>query len=206
MIISSIKRKLNSKPMIFLFGMLLTLVVFAGVAYAQTTDPIMACVTRNGDVRIVWSIGACKKNEAPLTWNIEGPQGIPGEKGETGDTGSQGEQGIQGIQGERGIQGIQGEQGIQGLQGEQGDPGILGVYSSSETVEVAPYSHAFVDAYCQPGDYATGGGYGAELGLDPFVNIPNPVDSAEWWTAGAFNPTGAPLDVTAYVVCADVTP
>jgi hypothetical protein len=218
MFISSIKRKLSSKPMIFLLGMLLTLVLFAGVAYAQTTDPIMACVTRNGSVRIVWNTGACKSNESPLTWNIQGQPGPQGEKGDTGDTGPQGEQGLpgvdgedglpgdQGAQGEQGIQGPRGLQGIQGIQGVQGVPGVLGFYiNHSESVDVPPATIERIYAYCDTGDSATGGGWtmgGSVTSLNLFQMYP----VAGYYGFGAYNSGTGSLSVTAYVVCADTTP
>ena len=70
----------------------------------EPTGVIRACASNNG-IRIVSATEACKKNEAPITWNVQGP------KGETGAAGSQGAQGEQGIQ------------GIQGIQGEPGAPG-----------------------------------------------------------------------------------
>jgi hypothetical protein len=69
--------------------------VAAGATYATTslsgsaaaTSTIQACVKDNGDLHIVASTTECKRGERPLTWNVVGPQGVPGPQGEKGDDG-----------------------------------------------------------------------------------------------------------------------
>ncbi|MET8447288.1 hypothetical protein [Streptomyces sp. NPDC005209] len=70
-------------------------------------------------------------------------------------------------------------------------------------------------ASCDTGDIATGGGYFSESGADISLNRPVPNASGDTpvaWEVGRA-PTGPtapepapPNTVTAYVVCADITP
>ncbi len=63
-----------------LFAILLT-AAGAGVAIASSSGDgrIHACVGRGvGFVRIVAPGTGCQRNEAPITWNIQGPPGPPG--------------------------------------------------------------------------------------------------------------------------------
>src|SRR4051812_21638683 len=71
----------------------LSLVAFAAAADAQAPDVIRACVKASGDVRIMAANEACKPQETPLQWKVQGPQGVPGMNGTQGP---QGEPGIQG--------------------------------------------------------------------------------------------------------------
>ena len=58
-------------------------------ATAETTpDPVNACVTKStGAVRIVATTTLCKSSEARLSWNLSGPQGLPGTNGTDGVSG-----------------------------------------------------------------------------------------------------------------------
>lgn len=116
------------------------------------TSVLYACVKQEeGQIRMVSTLTACKKNETPVQWNVvgpQGPQGVPGISVTTaalavGDpncptggiavtavsgltyvcNGRQGPQGERGPQGETGPQGLQ---GVQGPQGQQGPPGEAG--------------------------------------------------------------------------------
>ena len=64
--------------------------VFATCGSAAA-DVINACITKStGQVRIVSTPAQCKSNEAPLTWNVNGPvgpQGPPGADGQPGPAG-----------------------------------------------------------------------------------------------------------------------
>ena len=119
------------------------------------TNVLYACVKQEeGQIRMVSTLTACKKNETPVQWNVvgpQGPQGVPGISVTTaavpvgspncptggiavtavsGQTyvcnGSQGPQGERGPQGDPGPQGQQGVQGPQGAQGPQGPAGDAG--------------------------------------------------------------------------------
>ena len=72
---------------------------------AQTSDVIRACVSNNGQLRIVTLNEACRSNEGTLEWNVQGPAGPQGPKGDPGPQGPRGEQGEQGPPGPQGAQG-----------------------------------------------------------------------------------------------------
>jgi len=58
---------------------------------ANSPTTLEACVNPgNGMMRLVDSSTACHNNETRVTWNIEGPQGPPGDPGPKGDPGPQG--------------------------------------------------------------------------------------------------------------------
>jgi type VI secretion system secreted protein Hcp len=68
-------------------------------AFARGSDAtqIHACVKDSGDVRIVSSAAACKKNENAIDWSVTGPagpQGLQGPKGDKGDKGDPGSAGV----------------------------------------------------------------------------------------------------------------
>jgi hypothetical protein len=130
-------------------------VLMAMTTSAQTPNTVYGCYKKNeGQLRRVDSLTDCKKDEIPITWNIQGPkgdkgdaglqgppglpgakgepgaQGIQGTKGDKGDTGAQGSQGTPGEKGDKGDNGDKGEQGLQGLKGDrgaQGEQGLQGI-------------------------------------------------------------------------------
>jgi hypothetical protein len=57
---------------------------------AGTAQVIHGCVKNNGSLRIVASSSSCSGNETPLSWNAQGPQGVPGADGEPGAQGPPG--------------------------------------------------------------------------------------------------------------------
>src|SRR6266540_2781636 len=69
---------------------------FAGVRQDQAT--IHACYKTDGTgtLRMLFDSDVCKSNEAPIDWNVVGPQGPPGSQGPAGPQGQQGVQGAQG--------------------------------------------------------------------------------------------------------------
>jgi len=69
---------------------------------------IAVCVGPDGDMRVVSDASACKKNETPLTWNIQGRDGIPGPAGAIGPVGPAGLQGPAGPEGPAGRDGRDG--------------------------------------------------------------------------------------------------
>jgi type VI protein secretion system component Hcp len=105
-----------------------TVVVIArGQTNGETADaPISACVTPAGNLRVVEPGDACRDNETLLTWNDQGPIGLPGPQGVAGPIGPQGEPGPGGPAGPIGPQGAPGPQGDPGETGPQGDVGPAG--------------------------------------------------------------------------------
>jgi len=90
---------------------------FVGLSGASTVQEIHACVTDNGQMRIVSDTTACKRGETPLTWNVQGPVGPIGPQGPKGDIGPIGPQGPAGVDGLQGATGAQGEVGPRGFAG-----------------------------------------------------------------------------------------
>ena len=66
------------------------------LALAQVNggDTINACVRNSGSVRIVHEGDSCEKNETPLAWNQQGPQGEAGQPGADGQPGAPGISGL----------------------------------------------------------------------------------------------------------------
>lgn len=81
---------------------------------------IHACAGPAGQLRVVAADEACRKAETQLTWNQEGPAGLPGLPGAEGEPGPAGEAGPPGPQGVRGERGERGEPGPQGMAGADG--------------------------------------------------------------------------------------
>jgi hypothetical protein len=88
-----------------------------GISGASSTQQILACVNKLGELRIVQASDECKRTESPLTWNIQGPSGPTGPQGPKGDPGSPGTPGAEGPRGLEGPVGLQGEMGPTGPAG-----------------------------------------------------------------------------------------
>jgi hypothetical protein len=74
-----------------------------------------ACVNpSSGTIKMIANDESCKGQEARISWNERGPQGLPGERGPEGP---QGPQGLQGPQGEPGPAGPAGPTGPMGPAG-----------------------------------------------------------------------------------------
>ena len=86
----------------FVIAIVVGLVMTAGIAVAQVGDDgvIHACTdTKGGDLRLVDAPDDCTKKEVAVSWNQEGPQGLPGIDGTDGSDGIDGTDGIDGIDG-----------------------------------------------------------------------------------------------------------
>lgn len=68
------------KKLVIVIGTILAfLLVFGFNCYAQE-NAIYGCKQKNdGQLRIVSNPGACRPSETPISWNVTGPQGPPGE-------------------------------------------------------------------------------------------------------------------------------
>ncbi len=63
--------------------------LFAPIASADTLN---ACAKqKDGKLRLVADLGQCRNNEAPISWESEGPQGPAGSQGTQGPAGPQGD-------------------------------------------------------------------------------------------------------------------
>lgn len=93
----------------------------------------------------------------PSARTVEGPQGPAGAPGAPGQSGIVSLAGVPGPQGATGPQGSQGNQGVPGINGTDGTSGIEGVTEHSVTVKRTGLQG--VDALCDEGEYAIGGGF-----------------------------------------------
>jgi len=99
------------KPAIVV-GMIFAILIVLGFDCYGHGNTIYGCYQKkDGHLRIVSSMKACRPSETPISWNILGPQGPAGPAGP---------QGIQGPAGPAGPQGPIGPQGPQGMPGPQG--------------------------------------------------------------------------------------
>ena len=134
----------------------------------------------------------------------EGPKGDTGPEGPKGPIGPTGAAGPQGEAGPAGADGTQGETGQPGGLGPKGDPGVLGFYVNEKVVRIRAGSPGSTTVGCRSGDAVTGGGYTSNPGLvdiSPFSNAP----SIDGWTVAILNfEEKVDLDLTVYVVCAEV--
>jgi hypothetical protein len=101
---------INHRPMSIasiVVGLSTALVI--SIPQKANAQVIHACVSHaTGDLKIVAAGAACPRNWSPLSWNVTGPMGLPGQEGPPGP------QGVAGPQGPQGGPGPQGQQGPQG--------------------------------------------------------------------------------------------
>ena len=93
------------------------LAVVAAISTAAPTPPntIDACRNiRHGLVRIVFDDTACRKNEAHISWDVQGPKGDPGAPGPAGAEGPAGPAGPPGPKGDPGT-GLTSIEGLDGI-------------------------------------------------------------------------------------------
>jgi hypothetical protein len=152
----------------------------AGVAFATAQvigggGVIQGCYRtsdddRKGELRVVSDPTACRTNELPISWSVQGPRG------------------------DKGDQGLQGSQGVQGPEGPAGAPGVLGYEVVYESRILDFTNDKTAIANCPAGKKVIGGGY--KSGLP--VHAPSPssgsggirVETTGWpdFTAGGLNP------------------
>lgn len=111
------------------FGLAFLLWRATPVAAQTNNNTIYACVSDNGDVRVVDPTERCRHHETRIHWNVVGPQGPAGAPGPQGPAGPQGPQGVAGPLGPigaTGAAGATGQTGAIGPQGPKGDPGAQG--------------------------------------------------------------------------------
>ena len=85
------------------------LAIGAGVSYAaipSSNGTISACLDAKGALKVIDAEAGttCGTGRQLLTWNQQGPQGVPGPQGPKGDPGPKGEAGPQGIAGVSGYE------------------------------------------------------------------------------------------------------
>lgn len=111
-------------------ALVVTSLVFAGGgAYALASSrsaTITVCVSHNGGA--LYKAKKCARKDKTLSWNQQGPQGLPGA---TGSQGTQGPRGAQGPEGTPGAPGQQGPQGPPGAAGQQGPAGPSNTFATT---------------------------------------------------------------------------
>lgn len=117
-----------------------------GRGFVGSDGSLNACVTKtSGAVRMVRAPTRCHRDETLVSWNVQGPAGVPGPAGPKGDSGP------------AGPTGDPGPPGPAGAPGPKGDPGTSANLSFYTVV-----AHALIQggtvALCRPGDVAIGGG------------------------------------------------
>jgi type VI secretion system secreted protein Hcp len=103
---------------------------FGLAAGGSTSNQINACVNHDGSVRVLTISGkddSCRKDEAPLSWSITGPQG------DKGATGAAGAAGAKGTTGATGAKGATGAAGASGSDGGSSESSVIGTFSASAT-------------------------------------------------------------------------
>jgi len=118
-----------SKRIVVISLFLILALSATSLVLAQADGVIYACINPAGSLRIVEDNSSCLPKETLLQWNIQG------EKGDKGD------------------------QGVVGPMGPQGPAGVLGFYVVESThISCEPDRICVLQAYCNEGDYLTGGG------------------------------------------------
>lgn len=87
-----IHRPSNSRRNLIPYAaLLLVLVVGAGGGYALAStkhNSIAVCVDKKTGILHLHNHGKCKRTQKRLTWNMQGPRGVPGAEGPTGQPGA----------------------------------------------------------------------------------------------------------------------
>jgi rhodanese-related sulfurtransferase len=124
-------------------------------AYNTTTGALRLLTRRSPKVL---------KGEQAITWNVQGPAGVPGARGAIGPQGEMGPQGSMGTTGPAGGMGPQGSMGATGPAGPQGSRGATGMPMPGPAgiVDVGPadFMRAIAAGYVlldvrDPSEYAT---------------------------------------------------
>ncbi len=98
-------------------------VALGAVLIPDASGVIHGCYDRAGHLRVVGVGGTCHGDEAAITWNQQGPRGLPGA---IGAVGAAGPSGLPGPAGSPGPAGRDGRDGVQGAPGLSGPPGPVG--------------------------------------------------------------------------------
>jgi hypothetical protein len=188
----------------------------AGVALASTMlDPaptptvIQTCQLKGiGTIRIVKAASDCNTRfETPLSWNSQGPAGVPGQKGDPGASGLTGAPGLKGDKGDPGVQGQPGAPGVVTLATLAGSPcddhtGQAGTITLTTTAADEVVLHCTANS-------GGGGAPGAPahllaLGFERFdathytvtIALDHPVAQETWVTLTSADPTSVAVPAT----------
>ena len=180
-------RELIKSKALFIVTIVMIVAFLTGIAYAQgNSNEIHACyVNQRGTLRIVNAPDDCGRNETPLTWNVQGEQGLPGPQGEPGP---------------------QGDPGPTGPQGPEGPPGDVSFYGWAQSGSCEAGHECNVAMYCLDGDEVVGGGFLLPKtgGFQLFQNRPG--GGGDRWVVGILNTSDGAVPMTTYLRCADLSP
>ncbi len=143
--------------------------------------------------------------EGMTATELKGQQGATGAPGADGSDGASGADGSDGAPGADGSDGAPGADGSDGAIGAPGAPGADGVTRFYRVVTATPVlaGSGTVVAACEPDDVVTGGGFETTTtGADVHSSEPA-LDSSEWQVSYTVTD---PDTVSAYAICADITP
>jgi hypothetical protein len=202
----------------FWIGGVVVLLLAVGVTIALAQDPVTyhACVNNSsGTIHMIEEGESCGNSEIQIEWNQPGPQGEPGPPGPPGEsyqgpinidvTAPKGDKGDKGDRGDTGDQGPQGEQGIQGVPGNDGLDGFDGVSGWERVVVTAEIKvSGRVVVSCPPGKKVLSGGYEHYNGFAMTIYTNFPEENS--WIVSARTGLIEPQNLTAYAICANVTP
>jgi hypothetical protein len=133
---------------------------------------------------------------------------LTGERGPAGPQGPKGDRGEQGPAGPAGTTGPKGETGPKGDTGPQGAPGPSGIsgweYRVSLGVELPSGNTGVEYVACPSGKTALGGGASAS-NYRAYVSTSAPANLGLGWLARFHNTGPSPINIYAWVICANVT-
>lgn len=166
-------------------------VLAGGIAVSVASIPapdgtITACVKGKGEY--FPASGVCKKGQNKVTWNAQGPAGLPGPPGPPGAPGEPGPPGIPGAAANGGLTGYE--------------------LINAPVVHYQPGDLLVATAPCPQGKVAVGGGYVmANSGLNVLTSRPRLTESGMEWMVVAEYPgnEGDDLLLTPWVACATGT-
>ena len=187
-------------------GLLVLLAAVGSVAWATTSagDKIyVACAKKKGGaLRLVSAARDCRKTERAVTWNQEGPRGLPGQRGLPGEDGLNGEDGIDG---EDGLDGEDGDDGLDGLNGT--DATVTWKYVVTSGVSVPSGTSTVPAGTCvAPTPNAANGGVQI-AGLPATVRVTATArgTTASQWDVQLANTSVDPQSVSTWVLCTNGT-
>jgi hypothetical protein len=123
--VSSIRQSALFPLILVGITILLTVAVIGSLRFVSAVDDdvINGCVSdKTGLLRV--SDPPCRIGETAISWNAQGPGGLPGPEGPQGPEGPEGPEGPQGLEGPEGPEGPQGPEGPEGPQGPSGGSGF----------------------------------------------------------------------------------
>lgn len=214
-----LKRSRIVRPLILATS--IAMILATGSVLVALGDPApatyYACL-KNGNVSDVGTTApsSCPGKGTVISWNQQGPQGVPGPMGATGPQGAQGDVGPQGPQGIPGPQGAAGPQGATGAQGPAGTSGVTGYEIVTADTASSSASIQTQVAFCPAGKKAiSGGGYvtfdtgiSGEVDNGVALHFSLPFNGGAGWDVQAvmtYTNTISTWHLTTYAVCADAS-